>query len=130
MILAQNRKETWPQPSQEFLDQHITRVYQRVRATGVPNEKGAKIPIKTRLNIAGWLNELGQHPDDDIIRGGIQFGFSLQYTGPPLEEVQIEMHSSGENYKEKIQEYIDVESGHLAMAGPFKEPPLPALVQE
>lgn len=69
------------------------------------------------------MDELGFHPDDEIVRQGIMYGFSLQYTGPPLSEVSIEMHKSGLEYREKIREYIDTEIAYSAIAGPFSSPP-------
>lgn len=63
----------------------------RVNETGVPNEVGALIPLKTRLNVQKWKEVMHGHPDEAIVISGVQFGFSLQYVGPPLSEVSIEI---------------------------------------
>lgn len=123
MLLAEQRIATWPTPSQEFLSFPIAKIYNAVKETGVPNQKGARMLVKSRLDIDRWMSELGSHPDDKIVTDSIRFGFSLQYTGPPLSEVPIEMHKSGRDFMSKVQEYIDTESAHSALAGPFSQPP-------
>lgn len=121
--LADERIFTWPAPSQGFLKLPVAKTYDAVRKWGVPNQKGARIPVSTQLSIERWMPEFGFHPDDDIVRQGITYGFSLQYTGPPLSEIPIEMHKSGLEYRDKIREYIDTKIAHSAMAGPFTSPP-------
>lgn len=121
--LASFKRETWPRPSQEFSQHHVADIYEQVRDLGIPNEVGARIPITSKLKPQVWLNESTGHPDDSIVLQGVRFGFSLQYTGPPLCELPIEMHASGASYARYIQEYIDIEIAEKAMIGPFSHPP-------
>lgn len=48
--LAPERSKTWPVTSSEVKHESFTRVYEKVKLTGKPNERGAKITIPTKLN--------------------------------------------------------------------------------
>lgn len=84
---------------------------------------GARILINSGLNVPRWRDMKQGHPDEEIVISGVQYGFSLQYVGPPLREIPIDMHKSGEIHSKHIQAYIDTEIKENAMAGPFDSPP-------
>lgn len=79
--------------------------------------------VPSGLDIDKWTNLATGHDYDNIVLNGIKYGFSLQYTGPPLQELPIEMHSSGQKFKSHIKAYIEEEINYRAIAGPFKTPP-------
>lgn len=68
-------------------------IYSAVRKYGTSNETGAKIPVTTGLKTREWASLSTGHTDDNIVLNGIKYGFSLQYTGPPLRELPIEAHA-------------------------------------
>lgn len=121
--LAPERANTWPNASAEASKFPFARVFSKVKATGISNEKGAKLIIPTKLNIRLWEESATGHIDDHIVLSGVKHGFSLQYIGPPLREVDIDMHESGRKYQKHIQEYIDTEIAQGAMVGPLYTPP-------
>lgn len=122
-VLAKDRINQWPEPSVNVSNTQWAIVYRRVKATGLPNEVGARVKLKTALNLELWNDIATGHSDDHIVLNGITYGFSLQYLGGPLRENDIDMHASGEKYTEHVKDYFDTEINHGAIAGPFKAPP-------
>lgn len=116
-------RDTWPRPSEEFNTHYRADAYNRVRLSGTSNEKGPRIKLKTNLNVRLWESEASGHRDDGVVISGIKFGFSMQYLGPPLEELPIETHASGACFLQHIYDYITEELRHGTFAGPFKNPP-------
>lgn len=58
-----------------------------------------------------------------MVLDGIQYGFSLQYCGPVLEELEIEAHASASNYPQHVEDYLKTEIREGAIIGPFMDPP-------
>ena len=113
----------WPYPIME-LDPTTASIYDRVRAAGAPNYKGARIPIPSPLIPEAWERESSGHPDDATLINGARYGFPIQYTGGPTYAPQPEHnHPSAEAYKEHVQKYFTEETMNNAMAGPFTKPP-------
>lgn len=121
--LREYKQEFWPSPSQEFYQHPSAATYRVVKDTGVPNEVGAKVLIHRALDIQRWRTSAQGHSDDSIVMNGIQFGFSLQYSGPTLNEVQEEAHASGRNYPDQVTKYLETEIREGAIIGPFMSPP-------
>lgn len=121
--LASDRIKTWPIISSDIDSFEFAKVYDSVRKKGLPNEVGSKLLIKSRLDLARWNSAATGHANDNIVLSGITYGFSLQYLGPPLSEIDIEMHTSAVKYKQQVQEYFETEIGYGAIAGPFDSPP-------
>lgn len=121
--LAQHRRTNWPRPSHEMANQELAAVYKQVLNHGTPNAIDSKIPIKTKLNVGLWEQCATGHIDDEIVIAGIKYGFSMQYLGPTLDEVKIEMHESGNKHQSHIADYISTEKQFGAVLGPFKTPP-------
>lgn len=122
--LAHERISNWPDCAFETHYNQLDSVYKQVKSCGIPNEVGARIPLHTRLNIDLWKSIATDHADDNIVLSGIQYGFSLQYTGGPLREIDIETHASGDRYKAHINDYLDTEIDYGAIVGPFVVPPI------
>lgn len=121
--LAGIRAKTCPSPSKEIASCVFAKTYDQVRSKGIPNEVGSMVPIKTRLDLNLWRNAATGHSEDSIVLSGITYGFSLQYLGPELSEIDIEMHTSAIKYKRHVQAYLDTEIKYGAMVGPFASPP-------
>lgn len=122
-LLANKRVHTWPFASDEFAGHPTECIYSSVRSFDTSNETGAWIPVPTGLDTGKWENIATGHSDDSVVLNGIKYGFSLQYTGPALHEIPIEMHASGQKFKEHIRAYLQEEKKYKAMADPFKKPP-------
>ena len=113
----------WPFPHRE-VDKETAYVYDVVRASGRHNHEQAKILLPTALNIDGWKQEATGHPQDPLIMQGIQFGFPIQYCGPPqYTQGATPNHASARNHQSHIRKYVQEETRHGALEGPFSAPP-------
>ena len=96
----------WPSPALN-LPVETAHIYEAVMATGVHNHECARIQIETSLNIQAWKDESTGHQNDDMVLKGIQYGFPLQYDGPPMTGAVIqENHSSATAHNDSIEAYI------------------------
>ena len=95
--LKQQRIDTWPDAGMQLRQTEAGTVYTRVKATGVPNAIGAKIPITTGLNIGAWEKYLVEDSDQQLL-SFIRYGFPSSYQGPPAPQVNIDNHQSANQY--------------------------------
>ena len=128
--LSTNEKhETSRWRSQPFLSfkasDGIARIYDVVVSGNAPNCNGARIKLKTSLNIAAWERESTGHPDDTLVLDGVNYGFPLQYGGGPLynDKGPPQNHHSARQYPEAIHQYISKEKRLGTLIGPFDNPP-------
>ena len=120
--LKQDRIDTWPTAGPELAPTDIGAIYEKVKETGVPNAMGAKIPIKTGLNVDAWKKYLVE--DDDLeLLSFITYGFPASYQGPASNQVDIKNHPSAEQYPSQVTEYIEKGLKNNHLLGPFSEPP-------
>ena len=96
----------------------------RVNATGIPNFLGARIPIKSQLNVEEWRNILVDYWDKQLIHL-IQFGFPLDFNRNCILKHDNENHSSANEYPADIQAYLNEEMAHGAIIGPYDKNPIP-----
>lgn len=101
----------------------LASTYMHVLSYGTPNSINARVIMNTKLNIPLWEKSVTGHQDDDIVIEGIKYGFSMQYLGPKLNELDIEMHESGAKHQSHIEDYFKTECQLGAVIGPFKAPP-------
>ena len=118
-----NQYANWPFPAME-VDQDIAIIYDAVRSRGLPNHKGAKIPLPSPLNPEAWEREATGHPDDGWLSDGVKYGFPIQYTGGPTYEKQMDYnHTSAHAYDAHVRKHFKTETESMAMAGPYTAPP-------
>ena len=89
-----------------------------------PNAYGAKIPVSSQLNISVWRHYLTDYVDHVVV-DFLQFGWPINYTSSVLPQRTHTNHQSALAYPEDVQHYLSTELGFGALAGPFKENPLP-----
>ena len=96
----------WPFPAMD-MDPDTATIYDKVRAAGAPNYKGARIPLTSPLRPAAWREESTGYTQDSVLLNGIEFGFPIQYTGGPYyEQTNINNHPSAEEYGSHVDEYF------------------------
>ena len=118
-----NQYGNWPFPAAE-VDHTTALIYDKVRSAGVPNYKGAKVPLDSPLHPEAWEDEATGHQDDEWLIAGTRYGFPIQYTGGPCYEKQVDYnHPSADAYSAHVNEYFDKETTNQAMAGPYQRPP-------
>ena len=89
-----------------------------------PNPYGAKIPVSSQLNISVWRHYLTDYVDHVVV-AFLQFGWPINYTSSVLPQPTHTNHQSALAYPEDAQHYLSTELSFGALAGPFKENPLP-----
>ena len=113
----------WPYPVIDIPSKTAT-MYEVTRAASVVNHQGPRITIPTNLVIEKWHQYSTGHTDDQWILDGVQYGFPLQYKGPPrCQTLPLYNHPSATKYPQVIREYLKKESEMGALYGPFDRPP-------
>jgi hypothetical protein len=98
------------------------RIYDSVRASGVPNFLSARLSLPHALNIPKWRWYLHNYEDIslvDFLDYGFPVGFDAQCPLSPT----YNNHSSATSYPDHVQFYLDTECQAGAMLGPFTAPP-------
>ena len=89
-----------------------------------PNASGAKIHVSSQLNISVWRHYLTDYVDHVVV-DFLQFGWPINYTSSVLPQSTHTNHQSALAYPADVQLYLSTELSFRALAGPFKENPLP-----
>ena len=97
-----------------------------VKAYGVPNFLGARIPIVSQLNVNEWEHELVDYWDQQLLQL-IKFGFPLSFNRDCKLFTDKKNHSSAIEFPNDVQTYLDEEKQHGAILGPFESSPIPNL---
>ena len=114
---------SWPFPSPS-LPRHLTDIYEAARQAERLQDPTLRRPITTSLNTDEWRVHTTGHEDDDWLMDAIQFGFPIQYVGPPqYNPPLLYNHASAVNYSMVIKQYIQTETAQGALHGPFHTPP-------
>ena len=101
----------------------LVKIYDAVRATGLPNAMAARRPLSTNLNLDNWgrcLGEIGGRPQ---LLDFLRFGFPLGYVGPVSDTTGITNHTSATDYPAQIDAFIVKERSRGGLLGPFHSPP-------
>lgn len=121
--LAPDRRQKWPKVKEQYSQIHALQIYQKVKATGLPNMLGAREVVPSMLKHSVWQQIGTGHQNDEFIFDGIRFGFPIQYTGPPLSRKNKQVHASAKDYMPQVKQYLDAEISNRAMLGPYPESP-------
>ena len=99
-------------------------IYQQVSLTGLPNYKCARIPLQHQLHIPIWRHYLTSY-SDNIICDFLEYGWPANYDRSHWPTSTFNNHSSALAYPVHVQDYLQEETYHNAMLGPFAHPPFP-----
>lgn len=122
-VIAEDRRNTWPDIDQGL--GQVTKIYNTVRATGLPNSLGAKIPLPSAIRVNNWEPLLSDSHSDYWLLPMLNYGFPLQYHGPAPRPNSVNNHSSAVQYPDHVRKYIAKELSEGALAGPFDTHPFP-----
>ena len=100
-------------PDREPIDMSNTSQYLRaaeiIRESGLPNYRGALIPIKSGLKVPAWEKYLQDYPDKHILQY-IRFGFSLSLgSALGLRNTSVKNHYSAMQHPQAVEQYISNE---------------------
>ena len=99
------------------------RIYDAVKATGLPNCMGAKIPLDSGLNLEAWENYVDKGSDEVQLLAFARYGFPLGYLGPCSDTTSTPNHTSAVEFPEDVKKFVKGEVDKGALAGPFLAPP-------
>ena len=94
-----------------------------VKASGVPNYKGLRVPLPSSFNLKYIEKEI-QDYNDKILLDYLRFGFPLGIgKDKDIKNNATENHTSANQFPQEIEEYIASEIKYGALLGPFDHPP-------
>ena len=95
----------------------IIQAHNLIRASGVPNFLGQRIPVKSDLNISSWREHLCDYFDQKLV-DLIQYGFPLDFDRNLDLCSTFKNHASTVDFATHIDQYIKEELHHGALLGP------------
>ena len=101
---------------------NFANIYNSVLSSGVPNFLAARQPLTSGLNINNWKLALLGYPDKQLLEF-LEFGWPADYTANKIPTPTFYNHIELIDNSKFIQEYIDTESSHGALLGPFSTIP-------
>lgn len=126
IVAAQQKifKETWPSLTPDAREKFplFAAIYDEVKSYNLPNFLGAKKTIPSALNLKQWEYELATYHDKEICHF-LRFGWPVGYHLPTPPVSIKENHHSARVHQKHIQHYIETETAHGAIVGPFSSPP-------
>lgn len=87
----------WPRLNGAAATMPALKVYQECVSQMTHNLFGPQVPLTSHKSVEAWRNISSSHPDDKWLRRCIQYGFPLQYRGPPLKNIFKGNHPSTVN---------------------------------
>ena len=94
----------------------------KVKATGEPNFKKAKIKVNSNWKIDEMNELLSDYHDKDIMKY-ITYGWPLNAKDTAINEEVPENQTGAKNNSEEIDKYIEKELAYGSIIGPFKKNP-------
>lgn len=96
--------------------------YSHIKRDKLPNFLGAKIPVRSQLNIHNWRQSLAGYHDSSIC-DFLEYGWPLGYQLDKPPTTTIQNHPSATHHPQHIAKFIATELRHGAIVGPFPNPP-------
>ena len=98
-------------------------VHRKVKQTGLPKFMGARIPVKSQLNVEKWKEALVGYWDQQLLQL-IEYGFPLDFNRACKLRHEGVNHNSAIQFPNDIEAYISEETHHGAMLCPFERNPV------
>lgn len=105
--------------------QNILRAHVAIRKSGLPNYKGCRIPVETKVNVAFIERELANY-EDNMVSEFIKFGFPPGMIGELTESIASPNHRSALQFPAAMDSYVSREVEEGAILGPFDNSPFTA----
>ncbi|KAI8515333.1 cytoplasmic pattern recognition receptor signaling pathway in response to virus [Branchiostoma belcheri] len=108
--------------SSEIRHSHID-LHQLVKASGLYNFQGLRVPVPSNLHISAWRNGL-QDYSDAVVADFLEFGWPINYSSDVPPRPVTKNHSSATHFAEHVDNYISKELSFNSISGPFRDNPL------
>ena len=102
----------------------VLQAHRLLRASGLPNFLGLRIPLQTQLNIPAWRFYLRDYFDQQLV-DLMEFGFPLDFDRSCSLSSSDSNHTSAVKHPSHVENYITEELFHNAILGPLDSPPFP-----
>ena len=99
------------------------KLHGEVKKYDLPNYLGARIPVKSQMNIGAWKVLHKDYWDHQLLQC-LEFGFPLGFNRTCPLKHDKENHKSALQFPQDVEKYIQEEKSFGAIMGPFKEPPI------
>ena len=113
-------------PKNEKIGKNLTdpiEIHKEVQKYDLPNYLGARIPVKSQLNIEAWEELLQGYWDSHLLEC-LKFGFPLGFNRMCPLRHDKDNHKSASEFPEHVDKYIAEELALGAILGPFDHPPI------
>lgn len=120
-VLAQHRRTEWPVSA--ALPETLAHIYDRVRASGLPNALGIRLQVPSGLNIENWERTFSYDSRHQEMLSFVKYGFPMGYLGPASPYDEQYNHSSAANYPVQIDKFIEKEISLGGIIGPMDQKP-------
>ena len=107
----------------DLLARAAIKAHRAVLESGLPNYKGCRIPVPTKLN-TGYMAEKLQNYEDRQVIEFIRYGWPINYQGEPVANKKCKNHKGAKDYPKEMDSYLRREVTEGATIGPFEENPL------
>ena len=106
---------------------HMLDIHEKVRKSGIPNYRGCKIPVFSKINCEYMDRMLHDYHDKQIVEL-MRYGAPIGYEGAVPNSCQSQVsfvrnHSGANLFPEDIDRYITKERKYKAVLGPFDDNP-------
>lgn len=114
----------WPETSSTAQNEfpQFTDLYNKIKEVGRPNYLGARIPLKSGLNMKAWYTLL-EHYHDYQLCDLLQYGWPLGYLRDLPPTSSPVNHPSATAHMGHVRKFVDQELQHDALVGPFTADP-------
>ena len=109
-------------PTMVDLTPDIASTYTRMKKWGIPNYRGARVPLRSHLKIPRWRETVHIHGDAQL-PDLLEFGFPSGHVSRSVPAFELKNHSSAVRNPTQVKAYLDKETSLGAMAGPFVSKP-------
>ena len=93
-----------------------------MKAQGVPNYRGAKVPLRHRLNIDAWRSYVDIY-NDRSLPDMLAYGFLSGHLGATMPALGLSNHSSALRNPAHVLKYLEKETSLDVMVGPMQQAP-------
>lgn len=114
----------WPYPTTKAMDEftEFCKTYCIIKSFNLPNVLGARLTLKSGLNLEIWERLLIDYHDREIC-AFLRFVWPLGYSSTQPPTSADTNHPSGRNHMAHVKKFIDKELAHNAIVGPFQQAP-------
>ena len=103
----------------------LASVYDKVKAVGLPNYRGARVPLASGIKVEAWHKYADILPDKSL-PDMLQYGFPSGHFATTVPATGLSNHGSARRNPDQVNRFLAKEVRYGALVGPFEAPLLSA----